>query len=108
MGLADVISIHNIELTNQIEYPEPGYLLTVHSQVDGSMCMLKITARPFFRFWQIVEAKSKTMDFWVRRRPLLSTYPKISGCLSSLILEKLFLSGQKTIISGFLDSISGR
>ena len=28
------------ELTSQIKYPEPGYLLTVHSQVDGSVCML--------------------------------------------------------------------
>ena len=61
----------------RFEYPEPGYLLTVHSQV---------------------EAKSKTMGCWVRQRPLLSTYRKISGCLSLLRLEKLFLSRRKTVI----------
>ena len=66
-----VFMIFMTELTNQILLPGFRAVLTVHSQV-------------LLRFWQIVKAKSKTMDFWVRRRPLLSTYRKISGCLSSL------------------------
>ena len=58
------------ELTNQILLPGFRAVLTVHSQVNGGVYML--TA--FASFLQIVKAKSKTMDFWVRRRPLLSTY----------------------------------
>ena len=69
------------ELTNQILLPRTKLVADsafssewrcVHA---NSLC---------FRFWQVVKAKSKTMDFWVRRRPLLSTYRKVSGCLSSL------------------------
>ena len=42
----------------------------MHSQVNGSVCML--TA--FASFLADSGAKCKTMDFWVRRRLLLSTY----------------------------------
>ena len=75
-----VFMIFMKELTNQILLPGFRAVLTVHSQVNGGVYIL--TA--FASFLQIVKAKSKTMDFWVRRRPLLSTYRKISGCLSSL------------------------
>ena len=49
----------NDQSSSIYRYPEPGYLLAVHSQVDGGVCMPTITARSLLRFWQIVEAKSK-------------------------------------------------
>ena len=33
------------------------------------------------------------------KAPTVYTYHKISGCLSSLCLQKLFLSGRKTVSS---------
>ena len=72
------------ELTNQILLSRTRILAESAFSSGCGVCMLKITARPLLRFWQIVEAKNKTMSFWVRRRPLLSTYCKISRCLSSL------------------------
>ena len=82
-GLADVISLHDIhKRIDQSDFTarKPGSADSAFSS-DGGVYML-IAFASFLA--DIVKAKSKTMDFWVRRRPLLSTFRKISGCLSSL------------------------
>ena len=68
--------------------------------------MLKITARPLLRFWQIVEAKSKTRGFWVRRRPLLSENEWLS--VIALTGKALFVQTENDYISLFRLSVSGR
>ena len=91
------------ELTNHIRVSRTRILADSAYLVNGGVCMLKISARPLLHFWKIVKAKSKTMGFWIRRRPLLSTYHKISDCISLLWLEKLLFSRCKGLYHGFRD-----
>ena len=54
-------------------------------------------ARNFFRyqafltlrFWQIMEAKSKTMGYWIRSRPLLPTARVVSFSFSAIEYKSL-------------------
>ena len=45
-----------------------------------------------------MEVKIKMMGFWVRQRPIQSTYCILSGSLSSCSMEKLFLLKPEKVI----------
>ena len=59
--------------------------------------------QPFLtlRFWQIVEAKSKTMGCWVRSRPLLRCKVIYTAAYTYMVHRQLLVSLAKSACHGY-------